>query len=68
MNKDIISGKWKEIKGKIKQQWGKFTDDEITQMKGTYEELSGILQKKYGYKKDEANKEIDDFIDRQGWK
>lgn len=63
MNEDIIKGKWKELKGKVKQQWGKFTDDEVTQMKGSYDELAGVLQKKYGYGKDEAKKEIKKFVD-----
>lgn len=68
MNKDIIKGKWQEVKGKLRQQWGKLTDNEISQMKGTYEELEGILQKKYGYKKDQAKKEIEDFVDVNDWK
>jgi uncharacterized protein YjbJ (UPF0337 family) len=67
MNKDIIQGNWKEVKGKLKQQWGKLTDDDITQLKGTSQELEGILQKRYGYQKDQAKKEIDDFIDRNNW-
>ncbi len=67
MNKDIIKGRWKEIKGKVKQQWGKFTDDEVTQMNGTYEELTGRLQKRYGYREDQAKKEIDMFINKNGW-
>lgn len=62
--KDIVEGNWKIIKGKVKQQWGKFTDDEITQMKGSKDELSGQLQKKYGYKKEEAEEKIDDFLKR----
>ena len=66
MNKDIIKGKWHEIKGSLKSQWGKLTDDDITQMHGTYEEL-GNLQKKYGYKKDEAHKEIQSFLDKNNW-
>lgn len=67
LNKDIIQGHWHEAKGKLKQQWGKFTDDDLTQLKGTYEELEGLLQKKYGYAKDKADKEIDDFIDSNHW-
>ena len=46
MNNDIIKGNWKILKGKVKQQWGDLTDDEITQMKGSYDELEGTLQKK----------------------
>jgi len=68
MNKDIIQGNWKEVKGKIKHQWGKLTDNDITQMKGSYEELSGTLQKRYGYQQDQAKKEIDKFIDNNQWK
>ena len=49
MNKDIIKGKWHEIKGKVKQQWGDLTDDEVTKIDGSYEEFEGILQKKYGF-------------------
>ncbi len=67
MNKDIIKGKWKEIKGKIKQQWGDITDDEITEMEGTHDELEGLLQKKYGYQKDEAQKKIKEFTDKNKW-
>jgi uncharacterized protein YjbJ (UPF0337 family) len=67
MNKDIIQGKWKEIKGQLKQQWGKLTDNEISQMQGTYEELEGVLQKKYGYAKNEAKREIESFIKKNNW-
>lgn len=62
MNQDIVSGKWKEIKGKVHQQWGAITDDEIAKMKGTHEELQGLLQQKYGYQKEAAEQEINNFI------
>lgn len=67
MNKDIVKGHWKEIKGKLKQQWGKFTDDDLTQMTGTYDELEGTLQKRYGYAKDRAEKEIESFVEKNHW-
>lgn len=67
MNKDIVKGKWHEIKGKLKEQWGKFTDDDVTKMKGSFEELSGTLQKKYGYQKDQSEKEINAFLNKHGW-
>jgi uncharacterized protein YjbJ (UPF0337 family) len=62
MDKDIIKGRWKEIKGKLRQKWGEVTDDDLSKMQGSYEELSGHLQKKYGYDKDRAKKEIDNFV------
>lgn len=64
MNKDILKGKWNEVKGKVKQQWGKLTDDDITQINGSYEELEGRIQKVYGYQKDQVKKELDDFAKR----
>jgi len=68
MNEDIIKGRWKEVKGKVKQQWSKLTDDQIGQMSGSYIELEGLLQKNYGYQKDQAKKEIDAFIDAHKWR
>lgn len=67
MDKDIVKGKWHEVKGKIRQQWGKLTDNEVSQMKGSYEELSGLLQKSYGYKKDKVKMEIDNFLKKHKW-
>ncbi|CAN5461773.1 CsbD family protein [soil metagenome] len=65
MNQDIIKGHWHELKGKVKQQWGKLTDDDLTTLDGTYEELQGVLEKRYGYNKDIAKKQLDDFIKNQ---
>lgn len=67
MNQDIVSGKWKEVKGKIHQQWGEITNDDVARMKGTQEELQGLLQKKYGYQRDAAEKEIDTFLKKNGF-
>ncbi len=67
MNTDIIKGQWHVIKGKLKEQWGELTDDAIMQMEGNAEELAGALQKAYGYKKEDAHKEINKFIDANKW-
>jgi uncharacterized protein YjbJ (UPF0337 family) len=64
INADVIKGKWKEISGKITQYWGDLTNDEIIKMKGSEEELAGLLQKKYGYSKEQAKKEIKTFLER----
>lgn len=64
MNKDILEGNWEELKGKIKQQWGKLTDDDLTQLKGNQQELSGKLQKHYGYTKEESEDVIKRFKDK----
>jgi uncharacterized protein YjbJ (UPF0337 family) len=62
MNKNILKGKWEELKGKIKQQWGKLTDDDVTMIEGNYEELEGKLKQRYGYQNDEAKNQIDNFL------
>jgi uncharacterized protein YjbJ (UPF0337 family) len=63
MNKDQAAGGWKELKGKIKQQWGKLTDDDLTVLEGSADELSGRIQKRYGIAKEEAEKQIKTFRD-----
>jgi uncharacterized protein YjbJ (UPF0337 family) len=64
MNKDIFEGKWEEIMGKMKQAWGKLTDDDFQQLKGDQQEIYGKLQKHYGYNKDQAEKAIKEFQER----
>lgn len=61
MNWDIIEGKWKQLKGATKVKWGELTDDELDQIDGNKDKLAGKLQEKYGWTKDEANREIDDY-------
>jgi uncharacterized protein YjbJ (UPF0337 family) len=63
MNKDQAAGGWKELKGKIKQQWGKLTDDDLTVLEGSADELSGKIQKRYGIAQEEAEKQIKTFRD-----
>jgi len=62
MNWDSIEGDWKNMTGKVKEKWGKLTDDDLTVIKGKREQLSGKLQEKYGYAKEEAEKQLDSFI------
>lgn len=61
MNWDQIKGKWSEFKGSVKSKWGELTDDEILEMRGDREKMSGKLQQKYGKSKEEINKEIDEW-------
>jgi uncharacterized protein YjbJ (UPF0337 family) len=65
MNEDILKGKWSEMKGEVKKKWGKLTDDDLMVISGEKEKLVGVLQTKYGYAKDNAEKEYKEFIDRQ---
>lgn len=61
MNWDIVKGNWKQAKGKAQQKWGKLTDDDLDRAEGRRDELVGILQERYGYAKDEAEREADEF-------
>lgn len=62
MNWDQIQGKWKEIAGNVKAKWGELSDDEIAEVNGDREALEGKIQAKYGKTKEEAKKEVDDFL------
>jgi uncharacterized protein YjbJ (UPF0337 family) len=57
MNEDILKGKWNQMKGSVKQWWGKLTDDDIQRIDGSYDKLVGKVQERYGYTKEEAEKE-----------
>jgi uncharacterized protein YjbJ (UPF0337 family) len=60
--KDILQGKWHELKGKVRGQWGKLTDDDLAQLSGKTEELAGVLQQRYGYTKAQAETEINKWL------
>lgn len=62
MNNDRIEGNWKEMKGKVQQQWGKLTDDDLDKVDGRREELVGKIQQAYGKSRDEAEREVDSFF------
>ena len=59
MNKDIVEGKWKQMRGETKAWWGKLTDDDLDRAAGKFEVLAGILQEKYGYTREAAAEEIE---------
>ena len=62
MDWDRIEGNWKQFTGKIKEKWGKLTDDDLTTINGNREQLEGKIQAHYGYAKDQARREVDDFM------
>jgi len=61
VNWDQITGDWNQLKGKVKEKWGKLTDDDLTIIAGKRDQLAGLLQQKYGYAKDQAEKELNEF-------
>lgn len=64
MNWDMVQGSWTQFKGKVKTKWAKLTDDDMDAIDGKREELVGRLQQRYGMKKDEAEKELDRWIQK----
>ena len=65
MMKDVLKGKWKQLKGSVKNQWGKLTDDEIDRVEGETQKLIGLIQEKYGYTKEKAEAEVSEFLANQ---
>lgn len=61
MNEDRVKGQWKQLTGKLKAQWGKLTDDDLTVAEGNSEYLAGKLQERYGIARDEAKRQVEEF-------
>lgn len=58
---DRVEGSWKQFQGKVKEQWGKLTDDDLAVVAGKRDQLAGKIQERYGYARDRAEEEIRDF-------
>lgn len=61
MSAELLKGKWHQFKGKVKEKWGKLTDNDITRINGKAEVLLGVLQEKYGWQKKQAEEELKRF-------
>lgn len=64
MNNDIIKGKWKQLRGRVKERWGNLTDDDLDVADGHADYLAGKLQERYGWTKEKAQKELRDFSEK----
>jgi uncharacterized protein YjbJ (UPF0337 family) len=64
VNEDKVKGQWKQLAGKVKAQWGKLTEDDVTIVDGTSEYLEGKIQERYGIARDEARRQVKDFASR----
>ena len=65
MNEDTLKGQWMQLKGKVREQWGKLTNDDIDQIEGQGEQLVGRIQERYGVAKDDARQQVNDWLGRQ---
>lgn len=61
INQDIAEGKWKQLKGKVRESWGKLTDDDVDRIQGKWERWQGVMQERYGMGKEDAQKEFEKF-------
>lgn len=60
--RDVLMGKWKQFRGRMREQWGKLTDDQVDQIGGNYDRLVGVLQENYGYTREKAEEEANRWI------
>jgi len=65
MNEDTVKGNWTELKGKVKEKWGELTKDEVDRIEGRTEQLVGAIQKRYGKSKEEAEREVNEWRQRE---
>jgi uncharacterized protein YjbJ (UPF0337 family) len=63
MNKGLIKGKWRQLKGDIRHRWRKISDDDLNGVQGDSETFIGKLQERYGYARNRARRELDEFMD-----
>jgi uncharacterized protein YjbJ (UPF0337 family) len=64
MNQDVLAGKWKQMRGQVKEWWGKLTDDDLDRIDGAMDKLTGALQERYGWQRDRAEREIKERFDQ----
>ena len=67
MDWNRVEGNWKQVKGMVKEQWGKLTDDDLDVIAGRQDQLEGKIQERYGLAKDRARKDIEDWYVKQTW-
>jgi uncharacterized protein YjbJ (UPF0337 family) len=64
MNEDTLKGQWTQLKGQVREQWGKLTNDDLDQIQGRSEQLIGRIQERYGVARDEAQRQVDAWTPR----
>ena len=66
MNEDTLKGQWTQLKGKVREQWGRLTDDDVDQVHGKGEQLVGRIQERYGIAREDAQREFDSWLAEGG--
>jgi uncharacterized protein YjbJ (UPF0337 family) len=65
MNADVMKGRWNQVKGDIRSRWGKLTDDDMMQIQGDTEKLIGKLQERYGMKREQAERDLNEMLNQR---
>ena len=65
MNEDILKGKWTQLKGRVREEWGKLTEDDVNMVQGRAQQLVGRIQERYGLARDEAERQVDAWVRAQ---
>jgi uncharacterized protein YjbJ (UPF0337 family) len=63
MNEDVLKGKWKQFRGSVKEKWGKLTDDDLDRIDGNRDKFVGVMQERYGWARDRAEKALDEHFE-----
>lgn len=64
MNEATLKGKWNQLKGKVQEEWGELTNDDLDRIQGRRDQLIGVLQERYGRSRSELEREVDAFLAR----
>jgi len=67
MDWNRVEANWKQVKGKIKEKWGKLTDDDLAMINGRRGQLEGKIQERYGAAKDQVRKDVENWYNTQRW-
>jgi uncharacterized protein YjbJ (UPF0337 family) len=67
MDWNRVEGNWKQLKGNVKEKWGRLTDDDLDVIAGKRDQLEGKIQERYGIARDQVRKDIDDWYGAQKW-
>ena len=62
MNQDTLKGNWNQLKGKVREKWGRITDDDVDVIEGRRDQLVGVIQERYGRAREEVEREVDEFL------
>jgi uncharacterized protein YjbJ (UPF0337 family) len=65
MNTDVLKGRWNQVKGEVRSKFGKLTDDDVMQIQGDAEKMIGKLQERYGWRREQAERELTDFLNQR---